>query len=190
MKELQKQIFDETEKLVGKFSFIRAIVYTVISAGIILLILLALSYPIDVYSISFAVGISFIYSVTRDIFLTKYSKKTMYAFYDFLLKKKPDITLYIPLFEKTRQGVMLKKASLYIDNNEVYMEAFNQHRKRNTPPESISIKRGRDFALDAFNHDESDKIITYQARLMQKELRFSLVNIKEVINLIESRRVE
>ena len=115
MKQLQDKIFAETEKLVGTFSILRVLIYTLISAAIIIALLFAFSFPVDLYTGSFALLISFVYSFVRDFFLTKYSKKVMYGYYEYLKEKKPRIELYIPIFQRTRQGIFLKKAGLYLD---------------------------------------------------------------------------
>ncbi len=190
MDHLQARVFEETEKLVGTFSVIRVLVYTIISALLIVVLLFAFSFPVDTFTVLFAVALSFVYSFARDFFVTRYSKKMMYSYYNYLLEKKPGIDLYIPLFQKTRQGIFLKKASLYFDKGELYLEAFNQQKSRKRPEDSISVKKGRDFALDQFNLDGNPNIVTYEARLMQTDLKFSLVNIKEVIDRIEQRKEE
>jgi len=184
MNNLQERIFKDTEKLVGTFSLMKVVVYTIISTGIILLLLLVLSFPIDLYTGGFVLGISLVYSFVRDFFMTRYSKKVMYTYYNYLKEKKPRIGLYVPMFQKTRQGFFLKKASIYFDNNEMYMEAFNQQKNRNRPEDSISIKQGVDLSLDRNFLEYKNKIITFQGRLMDTDYQFSIVNIKEVLDLI------
>lgn len=187
MESLQEQIFNETETLIGKFSLGRVLIYTLASAIIIILLLLAFSFPIDLFTVLFAIALSFVYSFLRDFFMAKYSRKMMYTYYEYLKEKKPGIDLYIPLFQKTKQGMLLKKASLYFDNGELFLEAFNQVKSKR-PEESISVKRGRDFSLDHFDLDGNPKIVNYQARLMEGEINFSLVNITELVNLIQDRK--
>ncbi|MBI9009796.1 MAG: hypothetical protein JEZ05_07180 [Tenericutes bacterium] len=187
MEKLQEQIFSLTEKIVGRFSFVRVVIYTLISAIIILLLLLAFSFPIDLFTVLFAIALSFVYSALRDFFMARYSRKMMYTYYEYLKEKKPGIELYIPLFQKTKQGTLLKKASLYFDKGDLYLEAFNQVKSKR-PEESISVKRGRDFSLDHFNLDGNPEIVNYQAKLMDGEINFSLVNITELVNLVENRK--
>lgn len=184
MNNLQEQIFKDTEKLVGTFSLMKVVVYTIISTGIILLLLLVLSFPIDLYTGGFVLGISLIYSFVRDFFMTRYSKKMMYSYYNYLKEKKPRISLYIPMFQKTRQGFFLKKASLYFDNTDLFMEAFNQQKSRSRPEDSISIKQGADLSLDRNFPEYKNRIVTFQGRLMDNDYQFSIVNIKEVLDMI------
>ncbi len=187
MERLQEQIFSETEKLIGKLSLVRVLIYTLVSAIIITLLFLAFSFPVDLPTVLFAIALSFVYSFLRDFFMAKYSKKMMYTYYNYLKEKKPGIELYIPLFQRTKQGTLLKKASLYFDEGELYLEAFNQIKSKR-PAESISVKKGRDFSLDHFNLDADSKIVNYQAKLMDGEINFSIVNITELINLIQNRK--
>ena len=187
MERLQEEIFNLTEKIVGRFSLAKVLIYTLVSAIIIVLLLLAFSFPVDTFTILFAIALSFVYSALRDFFMAKYSRKMMYTYYNFLKEKKPGIELYVPLFQKTKQGTLLKKASLYFDKGELYLEAFNQIKSKR-PEESISVKKGRDFSLDHFNLDANTEIVNYQAKLMEGEINFSLVNIDELIKLIENRK--
>ena len=181
MEQLQQQVFEETEKLIGKFSFAKVVIYTLISAILIVGLMLLLGFQVDTFMISFALAASFIYSFFRDYFTTRYSKKMMYFFYDYMKQKKPRIDLYIPLLQKTRQGYFLKKASLYFDGGDLYLEAFNQVKSK-AIQDSISVKLGRDFGLDSFNVDGNPVTVTYEARLMDGEIKFSVVNNTELIN--------
>ncbi len=187
MKQLQERVFEATENLVGKFSIPRVLLYTVVSAAIIVGLLAAFSFPVDIFSISFAILISFIYSFVRDFFMARYTKKMMHSYHSYLKEKKHGVDLFIPIFQKTRQGIFLKKAGLYFDKGELYMEAFNQNKSKARPEDSISIKQGKDFVLDLFVVDNNPNIINYQGRLMDSEYQFSIVNIKEVIDLIEKK---
>jgi len=188
MNQIQEQIFKDTEKLVGTFSLIKVVIYTLISSGIIILLLYVLSFPVDLYTISFVLGISLVYSFVRDFFMTKYSKKIMYNYYNYLKEKKPRIGIYVPIFARTRQGFFLKKAAIYFDNDQLFMEAFNQQKSRNRPEASISIKLGKDFSLDRNFPEYKNKIVTFQGRLMETDYQFSMVNITEVISLIEKSK--
>lgn len=191
MERLQEEVLAKTEKLVGQFNILRVLIYTAISGVLILLILWAIGVAIfeDYRIIIFAFGLSLAYSFFRDFFITRYSRKMMYSYYEYLKRKKPKIELYIPLFQKTNSGMLLKKSALFIDNNELYLEAFNQQRSKKEPDDSISVKRGRDFAIDNITLDkEAPRYVNYQARLMDGDIRFSIVYIKEIIDIIEKRK--
>lgn len=191
MERLQEEILAKTEKLVGRFNILRVLIYTAISAGLILIILWALSFPIEWFTILFVVGISLAYSFFRDFFITKYSRKMMYSYYEYLKRKKPKIELYIPLFQKTNSGILLKKSALFLDKGELYLEAFNQQRSKKEPDDSISVKCGKDFVIDKVDFDkEAPKYVNYQARLMEGDVRFSVIYVKEIIDIIEKRKEE
>ncbi|XMB72487.1 hypothetical protein RJI07_00950 [Mycoplasmatota bacterium WC30] len=187
MEQLQERVFEATKNLVGKISITRVMLYTVLSSAVIIALLFALSFPVDPFSIGFAVLISFAYSFIRDSFISRYTKRTMQSFYNYLLEKKPDVELFIPIFEKSRQGIFLRKTGLYFHNNELYLEAFNQNKVKAVPEDSISIKEGKDFALDFFVIDNNPDIVNYQGKLMGNDYQFSIVNIKEVLDLIKGR---
>jgi len=191
MERLQEEVLAKTEKLVGRFNVLRVIIYTVVSAVLILLILWALGVAIfeDLTISLFVFGISLAYSFFRDFFITRYSRKMMYSYYEYLKRKKPKIELYIPLFQKTRSGILLKKSALYIDKGELYLEAFNQQRSKKEPDDSISVKRGRDFVIDKVEIDkDAPKYVNYQARLMEGDVNFSVIYIKKLIDIIEKRK--
>lgn len=188
MDRLQKRILDETEKLIASFSWVRFAIFTGVSIAIILLVLWALAFPMELFTVLFAVGISVVYNFFKEFFSSKYSRNVLYTYYNYLLQKRPGIELYVPLFQKNRQGIFLKRASLFFENGELYLEAFNQRKARRGPDDSISVKQGKDFSLGAFYLEQKGRIANYQARLIDADLKISLINIKEVIDLIEQRK--
>ncbi len=188
MSKLQEQIFEQTEKLVGRFNLMRVVTLALISALIIIIFLYAFLGTVEWQYWLAVIVISFLYSIFRDYFVSKYSRKVMHTYHAYMMEKKPRIELYIPMFSKTSQGMILKKAALYYDNGELYMEAFNQYKTGNKPQESITIKAGKDFGLDVFQTDKQNRYVTYKARLMDTDYDFSIVNIKDLIDKIEKSK--
>ncbi len=188
MEKLQQEIFAKTEKLIAQFSILRVLFLATLSAGLILILLLALSFGIDIYTVLFVVGISLAYSFLRDFFMTRYTKKVMHTYHDYLKELKPRVQLYIPVFAKTGQGFILKKAALYIDNGSLFMEAYNQHKRGNKPDQSISIKAGGDFIIEAYYLKKDERFVTYRGSLMETPYEFSIVNVKELVDLVEAKK--
>ncbi|MBN2540551.1 MAG: hypothetical protein JXB08_03395 [Bacilli bacterium] len=188
MKKLQSQVFEQTEKLVAKFNLLRVVTLALISALIIIIFLFAFMGTVEWMYWLLVIGVSFLYSLFRDYFVTKYSKRVMHTYHAYMLEKKPRIETYIPMFSKTSQGMILKKAALYFDNGELYMEAFNQYKSGNKPQESITIKAGKDLVLDAYQIEKQSRYVTYTATLMETDYNFSIVYIKELIDRIEETK--
>lgn len=188
MKQLQDKVFAQTEKLIAQFSIWRVIFLFALSTGLLFVLLWALGVTFDLLTISVVVGLSLIYSFSRDVFMTKYTKKVMYSYYEYMIEKKPKIELYIPIFVKTGQGFILKKAALYIDKGKLYMEAYNQNKRGNKPSESITIDTGINFQIDAYYFKKDERFVTYKADLMATHYEFSVVNIQELIDLIEQKK--
>ncbi|MDD3129218.1 MAG: hypothetical protein PHF05_02950 [Candidatus Izemoplasmatales bacterium] len=186
MSTLQQRIFDESKKLIKKFNLFRFVIYFLISVTIIILILLILGF-LDLYSAIFVTVLALIYSIVRDFTIARYSLKTMDKFYEFLLTKKDNVELYIPVLEKNAQGYFLKKTAIYFENGEMYLEAFKQVTSKRENQESITVKYGRDFSITNNRLDKDGKVFIFNSFLMDTAYQFSIINIDEVINKINQR---
>ncbi|MCF7923844.1 MAG: hypothetical protein K9L64_01905 [Candidatus Izimaplasma sp.] len=187
MSRLQEDVFQQTKNLVGKVNLFRIILYTLISAVIIIAVLYLFDYfTIEVVFIILIM--SLLYSFLRDFSITKYSAKQMQVLYNYSLEKHGDIDLYIPVFKKSRQGYLLKRSALIIKDGELFLEAFKQKRSKKQQQVSISVKYGEKFVIDFQKVDKNGKTITFDSTFATQYYRFSIVNNKEALNLIEKAK--
>jgi hypothetical protein len=187
MNKLQDEVFAVSKKLISKFNAVRVLIYSLVSVGAVILVLVIIQIPLDIYNISFIIALSLIYSFIRDYSIARYSIKQMDKFYQYLKQKQNNISLYIPILEKNYQGYFLKKAAIYFKDDELYLEAFKQRRSRKDSQDSITVKYGREFSLTLNQLDKQGKVMIFHGFLMDTDYSFSIVNIPEVIDRINKR---
>ncbi|MFP4478160.1 MAG: hypothetical protein ACLFPM_01850 [Candidatus Izemoplasmatales bacterium] len=187
MSKLQNEIFVQTKSLTGTVNPLRIFLYTLISS-IMLVVVLALFNMITWPMTFVIIAISFLYSILRDYSITKYSNKQMIKYYNYTLDKHDDLELYVPLLEKTFQGYFLKRAALVIENGQLYIEAFRQRKNDKQDQLSIPVKYGDKFVIDRQSVDKNHKSITLDSTFAGQYYRFTIVNNKEAIALIEKSK--
>jgi hypothetical protein len=183
MNRLQQEIFEQTKRLIGTINLIRIFFYTVISAAM-LIIVLSIFNMLSLQMGLLTVGISMLYSLIRDVSITRYSAKQLDKYYDYADDKFDQMTLYIPLLEKTYQGYFLKRAALIINDDKLYLEAFRQKRKQNQDQISISVPYGDKFIIDYQEVDKNMKSISIDSTFSGQYYRFSIVNHKQILDQI------
>lgn len=184
MNKLQEEIFLLTKKLTGQINIIRIFLYTLVTSTMLVVALSIfglLTWQIALIS----VGISLLYSYVRDYFITKYSNKQMYKFYDHAKAEHDDLALYVPLLEKSFQGYFLKRAALLIDKNQLYLEAFRQRKNDKQDQISIPVKYGDRFVIDHEKVDKSMKTVTMDSTFSGQYYRFSIVNHQQALSQIQ-----
>ena len=187
MNKLQEEIFLLTKKLTGQINIIRIFLYTLVTSTMLVVALSIfglLTWQIALIS----VGISLLYSYVRDYFITKYSNKQMYKFYDHAKAEHDDLALYVPLLEKSFQGYFLKRAALLIDKNQLYLEAFRQRKNDKQDQISIPVKYGDRFVIDHEKVDKSMKTVTMDSTFSGQYYRFSIVNHQQALSQIQKAK--
>lgn len=187
MNKLQDEVFVQTKSLTGTVNPLRIFLYTLISS-IMLVVVLALFNMLTLPMVFVIVAISFLYSVLRDYSISKYSNKQMLKYYDYTVEKHDNLELYIPLLEKTFQGYFLKRAALIIEDGQLYIEAFRQRKNDKQDQLSIPVKYGDKFVIDRQSVDKNHKSITLDSTFAGQYYRFTIVNNKTAIDLIEKSK--
>lgn len=187
MNKIQDQVLDQTKKLIGTVNLIRIFFYTLVSAGMLIIVLSIfgmLNWPMALFSF----GIALLYSFLRDYSITKYSAKQLDKYIDYADSKFKNMKLYIPLLEKTYQGYFLKRAALVIDGQQLFIEAFRQKRNEKQDQISISVKYGDGFIIDHNYVDKNQKSITIDSTFSGQYYRFSIVNVQHIIDEINQAK--
>ncbi|QLY39635.1 hypothetical protein HF295_01660 [Hujiaoplasma nucleasis] len=180
MNKIQEEIFFLTKKLTGTINLIRIFFYTIISAGI-LMIVLSIFNMLSWEMALITFGISLLYSLLRDVSITKISNKQMVKYYQHARSNHENMSLYIPLLEKTYQGYFLKRAALIIDDGQLYLEAFRQRKNDKQGQISIPVKYGDRFVMDRQTIDKNHQSMTIDSTFSGQYYRFSIVNHKKAI---------
>lgn len=184
MDRLQEEIFFQSKQLTGTINLIRIFFYTIVSAGM-LIIVLAIFSMLTLPMAFIAIGISLVYSYARDFSITKYSNKQMVKYYDYVKTQHDNLSMYVPLLEKTYQGYFLKRAALLIDDGYLYLEAFRQRKKNEQDQVSIPVKYGDKFIIDRVTQDKNGKSVTIDSTFAGQYYRFSIANNKKALEKIE-----
>ena len=187
MRELQKILIDESKALIKKLNLFRIAIYMAVSIGAVFLVLVIVGIPLDIYNISFVIGLGVIYSFFRDLTIANYSNKQLDKFYDYLSNKEPEMEIYIPILEKNIQGYFLKKAALYFKNDELYLEAFRQEKSKSKNTESITVRYGKDFSITHNYPDKDGRVVMFESFLMETNYQFSLIKNDKIIEKINKR---
>jgi ABC-type multidrug transport system fused ATPase/permease subunit len=187
MDKMQEEIFFQTKKLTGTINLIRIFFYTIISS-LMLIIVLALFNMFSWQMALIVLAISAVYSFLRDYAITKYTSKQMIKYYEHTKNNHDDLSLYVPLLEKTYQGYFLKRAALIIDDNQLYIEAFRQKKNEKQEQISIPVKYGEKFVIDRQTNDKNKLSITMDSTFSGQYYRFSVVNHPEMINKINQAK--
>lgn len=187
MNRLQTEIFNQTKSLIGTVNLIRIFFYTLVSAAM-LLIVLGLFNMLSLEMAILTFGISLLYSFLRDLSITRYSAGQLNKYYDYADDKFKNMTLYIPLLEKTYQGYFLKRAALIIDDGRLYLEAFRQKRSQKQDQISISVLYGEKFIIDYQQVDKNMKSITIDSTFSGQYYRFSIVNQQGILDVINQAK--
>lgn len=180
-----QKVYKKTEELIGRLDFIRMSVLAIISAVFVTLFFYIVSFPITRGFILLIIGFSYLYAFVRDIIVTRHNKKVMSLHFDYTIKKRPNIDLYIPIFYRTNQVFTPRKASLFIAKDVIYLEAYKRASLRTRFENSNVARCNRDFYIYDYTVSGSGKYVTYKARLANTAYNFSVINDKELIDIIE-----
>lgn len=190
MESLQEQVFTRTQALVGRFSWLKNLVFAVITAVIFLLFLLVISVPIGLEIGLLVFAVSLAYTVLIDFFMRRREKKTVSGLYAYLKNKQPDLELFIPLLRKAQRGFQPRKAALCFNHDQMYLEAFSPHRTHTHADDSMTVMPGKDFQLERYEIAPDQSVVTYYGRLLDTEYHFAMVYIPELVERVESYKGE
>ncbi len=181
----QKRILDETEKLITRLDFKRMSVLAIISSISVLIVFRWIDYPLSWQFAILVLIFAYLYALIRDVIIVRKTKKTLKIYYDFSFEKHPNIQLFIPIFTKTNQIYTLKRASLFIENDILYLEAYKRASLSSRLDNSVVARYNKDFFIDKYSVNKSGKYIEFETRILYKKYFFSMINDEELLQIIE-----
>ncbi|MCK4552053.1 MAG: hypothetical protein KAU02_03975 [Tenericutes bacterium] len=190
MSDLQDRVLQYTKYLLYKFSFVYIIIYTLFTGILIVATAYLFNIEITIFVILISAAIALGWTVFKEYLNYQRTDRQIEKQHNYLINKNPNITLYIPVFRKLGMRLVLKNATLFFINDNIYMEAYKQLRLKKDILESVTIKLGRELLIGDSVESKNQKYITYEANLMYEDYSFSVINIKEVIDLIEKNKGE
>ncbi|MBU1145438.1 MAG: hypothetical protein KJ971_06260 [Firmicutes bacterium] len=185
MIDLQTDILNRTKKEMISFRFSRVLVSTTVFSVFVISVFLIGQISINWISGPLIVGISFVYCLLKEYFMKYQNTKMLSDQLNYLKGKKPKMTLFISMLEVNHKQVYLKKSSLFIENNRLYLEAYHSNAFSFKPKDSITVSYGKDFILKEVT-EEDLPLVSFKGILMDTEYQLLVVNNQEVITLLKS----
>ncbi|PKL01550.1 MAG: hypothetical protein CVV56_00785 [Tenericutes bacterium HGW-Tenericutes-1] len=182
----QQYLIDQTFKRIAKFDSLKFLFDMVLYVAGVLAILFILIGRFDwVYAITVPFMTS-IYLLVKHAYLVKQVKKTIHNQFYFVEHTHPKQTLYIPIMDKVNKKYYLKRAALYIQDDQLFMDALRQKTFSSLPDESITIPYGEEFFLSTVTHDELNHVIICNGTLIDTPYRFIVIYESTIFNRLET----
>lgn len=186
MNEFQKTVLDETIKEVNLFQIERVLINTAIFIPLAIIVFMIAKISLSWIPITLIVVSSFVYTLIREFIGQNRTRKLLYKQCDYLYEKKTGTSLFIPIIQKIGKKVYLKASALYIQNNELFMEAFKQTLYFAKTFDSISVPHGNDFKVYEITPLMGENIVRYEGSLLNTDYHFFTINNPEVARLLSA----
>ncbi len=190
MEELQKKIDDVSKRLANYTNYVLEVISIIISIAIVYLLLYLGQFGFKWYTQLIAIVLVLAYFITRRLIFLKNNNKQLETVTKNLKIKHRKMQLYMPLFDIGYKGFTIRNAMLFIENDMMYLEAFDRKKKDEKHPKSITIEAGKEFYIYDAEKVLDRPFINYKAKLMLEEYNFFLPEIREVIEIIKKYNVE
>lgn len=187
MSEQQTLLISKAERIVSSFNLLKIFINALIYSVILYLGFLILKIDPDWITIIIVFFMLLVYFFLKDFMLYRQAKKAIKSQYDFLISKHPNITLYIPIIGKNGLMLYMKKAALFIDNDDLFLEAFDQQAFKQTPTKSISMPHGDDFLIKTIRPDKKKPYFLVTSSIKNHDYEFIIPDDKFLIEYINSK---
>jgi len=153
----QKALMDSAIKLASPIKYTMNITNTVLFAVILYVMDRIFEFGIDIYTILIFFGLLLIYMFARDLMMNFQAKKKVFSQYQFLLKNKPGMELYMPVLGQSGLSLFVRKAGLYLLNGEVFLEIFPSQKVKETETRNKTAVAGREFVIHRIEKDQKQQ---------------------------------
>lgn len=182
----QQYLIDQTFKKIAKFDLLKFVFDMVLYVAGVLAILFILIGRFDwIYMITVPF-MTAIYLFVKHAYLIKQVKKTIHNQFYFIENAHPKLLLYIPIMDKANKKFYLKRAALYIQGEQLAMDALRQKTFSSLPDESITIPYGEEFYLTSVSHDEINQVIICNGTLIDTPYRFIVIFESNIFKRLSS----
>ncbi len=187
MSEQQTLLNAKAELIVSSFNLIKILINAIIYSVVLFLGFLVLKIDPDWITIIIVFIMLLLYFFAKDFMLYRQAKKAIKSQYDYLISKHPNISLYIPIIGKNGLMLYMKKAALFIDDDNLFLEAFDQQAFKQTPTKSISMPHGEDFIIKALQPDKRKPYYVVTSSIKEHDYEFIIPSDQFVIDYINSK---
>lgn len=181
MQEDQRRILTTTLELIQPFSWMSILwqvgLFTLVG-GVVFWIGFSGFDPI---AMSTLFVFAILYTFAKVFLTRKRLQKVLQGRLEYLNKKHPSMTLFVPILEKIGRRFYLRPAALFFDGK-TKLEAFRQSFSMVTPSESITCEYGPHFQIE--HTEEQASTISYVGRFMEKDYRFHTTNDPVIVSSI------
>lgn len=182
----QQVLLDLTYKKIAKFDSRKFILdMTLYVAGVLAILFILLGRFDWIYAITVPF-MTAIYLLIKHVYLIKQVKKTISNQFYFIENAHPKTSLYIPIMDKSGKKFYLKRAALYLQDDELFMDALRQKTFSSIPDESITIPYGEEFFITSIHHDELNKVIICEGTLINTAYHFIVIDEPSILKRLET----
>lgn len=185
-KELQEKLINRTFRLITRFDWLKFALDMVLYVGAVLAILYILLEQFDwVFAVTVPI-MSAIYLFFKHLYMTRQVKKTLNNQFYFIEHNHPNLQLFIPMLDNNRKKHYLKRAALYLDGNELFLDALRQKSFSSLPDEAITIPYGEEFFISRIIQDKNNQILICDGTLIDTDYRFIVIDEPEIYKRLTS----
>lgn len=171
MDDLQRRLIDLSAPLVRFFQWKR-LLYNFLAYYVIVGLIFFLVYGWNLELQLTIMVLVIVYSFLKDFLMERQTQRIMKQQKAYLEQKYPQMKLYIPLLDRVGKTVLLKRAAIFLTEQWLFLEAFNQRAFSATPKDSIKVPYGKGFTIQKIEIANDQKLIQFHATLMDQDYQF------------------
>ncbi|MDD3122309.1 MAG: hypothetical protein PHC62_02210 [Candidatus Izemoplasmatales bacterium] len=184
MSPFQRSLLIDSAKKVQTINVFRILLNVVIFDAFVVAVFLFAEVPFNflIGSVIFVISIG--YTVLKEFMILNRVKKMTKFQYDFLLEKHPQMSIYIPLISHEGKKNHLKSSALYLENDNLFLEAFKHQMLSTKPSDSITVPYGTEFIITSMEPMDLNGLIHYAGNLLEYDYEFYVLNEKTINDLM------
>jgi hypothetical protein len=188
MSPFQKKLLADTAKTVNPLTLATFAVNVLVSSLIVLLFFWLVTETFDWLISGIVVGITAVYNVLRTMLNRYLNGRMMERQYAYALKKHPDITLYVPVFDTTSGIFQLKPTAIVFAGEEGALLTYKQPLFARLPQDSIRVPLGKDFTINALEIVPGKPFAYLTITLMTTQVKFGILQEASVLTRLPITR--
>jgi hypothetical protein len=183
---LPEDVTKKTLDLAGGFDILRLILSSALYTMAAILLFILFGQPLEWVHYVLIFVLMATYSLFRAAIIRSRVKNALIAQSNYLLKAHPNADLYIPMLEKPFGVIRLKKAALFRENDQLWLEAFDLQITQIHPKKSLSVPLGPDFSLQSITPGERPDYVRVMAKIKEQNYPFVIPAIERIVALLDT----
>ena len=188
MHDLQDIILNQTRNATDRFSVLYKIYNSLLLSILFTLIIYYMNFTINIFNVIVIILISIYVTLKRIKSVRKRNLSKITSQIDFLNNNKKEIDLYIPIFNRIGNRLILRNACLFIQDNNLYLAAFELKNGILIKDAAIT-KKGKKFDIKNYTINKTNEYIICNGSLLENEYHFSMINNKNLIKILNLKEL-